>query len=253
MAQADTHEVPSVNEEESKKPNHMIIWLDKHIGKPDECVLLKTSFFMAMDPTTDKYERVLNKDDLDHSIRNDVPILVELDKVDFMLQAFVDVEKCFETIEKNRHKRIFFITSGSQGEIIVPRLISNFPETFVPNYWIYIFCAKMNMITTAGAGDPTNDWAFDYEDHVSMHNHQDDLLARLVLDIATYFLTEAERFEKSGQVADAVQYYERSQLLFQRYDKIDKRNLMASKIKEIDQRISKINPQPKEKDNMESD
>jgi len=250
MAQSDTHKVLSVNEEETKKPNRMIIWLDKHIGKSDQCILLKASFFMAMDPTTRLYETVLNKDHINDSIRKDEPILVELDKVDFMLQAFDDVGKCYEAIEKNRHKRIFFITSGSKGAIIVPRLISNFPETFVPNYWIYVFCAKMNMIATEGAGDPTNDWALDYEDHVLMHNHQDDLLPRLVLDIATYFLTEAEHFENSGQLIDAVQNYDWSKLLFQRYDKIDKRNLMTSKINNIAQRISKSDQQLKEKDNV---
>jgi len=247
MAQSDTHEIASVNVEESKKPNRIIIWLDKHIGKPEECILLKASFLMAMDPTTRLYETVLNKDHINDSIRKDEPILVELDKVDFMLQAFDDPGKCFEAIKNNRHKRIFFITSGSKGEIIVPRLISNFPETFAPNYCIYVFCAKMNMITTAGAGDPTNDWAFDYEDHVSMHNHQDDLLARLILDIATYFLTEAERVENSGQLHNALQFYEWSRLLLQRYNKMDKRNLMTSKVKEIDQRISKIDQQLKEK------
>jgi hypothetical protein len=109
------------------------------------------------------------------------------------------------------------------------------------------------MISTAGAGDPTNDWAFDYEDHVSMHNHQDDLLARLILDNATYFFTEAERLENSGQLNNALKFYEWSKLMWQRYDTMDKRKLMTAKINEIDQRISKINQQTKKKDNMESD
>jgi hypothetical protein len=241
MAQSGAYEIPSVDLEKSKKPNRIIIWLDKHIGKPGECILLKASFFMAMDPTTRLYETVLNKDHINDSIRNDEPILVELDKVDFMLQAFDDPGKC--------HKRIFFITSGSKGAIIVPRLVSSFPETFVPNYWIYVFCAIMHMIPTAGADNLTQDWALDYEDHVLMYNHQDDLLPRLVFDIATYFFTEAERFEKSGEFVYAVQHYEHSKLLLQRYNEIEKKNLMTSKINEIDQRISKIDQQPKEKDN----
>jgi hypothetical protein len=249
MAQSNTHETSSVDVKKSETPNRIIIWLDKHIGKPEECIFLKASLFMAMDPVTNLYERVLNKDDINRSILNDEPIMVLLDRADFMLQAFDDPGKCYEAIKKNRDKRIFFITSGSKGEIIVPRLISNFPETFVPNYWIYVFCAKMNMTATEGAGESTNDWALDYENHVLMNNFQDDLILRLVLDIATYFFTEAERFESSRHLTDAVKFYDWSKLLLQRYDKIDKRNVMASKIGDIDKRISKIDQQPKEKDN----
>jgi hypothetical protein len=107
----------------------------------------------------------------------------------------------------------------------------------------------MNMTATEGAGESTNDWALDYENHVLMNNFQDDLILRLVLDIATYFFTEAERFESSRHLTDAVKFYDWSKLLLQRYDKIDKRNVMASKIGDIDKRISKIDQQPKEKDN----
>ncbi len=68
MAEFNMSAVRSANEEEASTPNHMIIWLDKHIGKPEECVLLKSSFFMAMDPTTGLFERNLDQDDIDRSI-----------------------------------------------------------------------------------------------------------------------------------------------------------------------------------------
>ncbi len=254
MAQANVDEIPFINEEQAQKLKHMILWLDKHIGKSGECVLLKSSFFMATNPITKFYEKNLDDNAIACSISNEKAFVVRLDKVEFMFQAFDDPTKCFETIAKNRHKRIFLITSGSKGEIIVPRLVSKFPETFAPGYWIYIFCAKMNMITTEGAGDSTNDWALDYIDHISMHNHQDDLLARLVLDIATYFSAEGERLEKSGELGDARKYYQWSKLMWERYDTMEKqRNPMKGKINEMAQRISNVEQLLRKKDNVEGD
>jgi hypothetical protein len=114
MTQADTDEVPFANEEEIKKPNHMIIWLDKHIGKPGECVRLKSSFFMAMDPTTRLYERCLNKDDIDRSLYTEVIIDVLYNEVEFMLQVFDDPGKCFEAIKKTA-------TSASFSSLLVQK------------------------------------------------------------------------------------------------------------------------------------
>jgi hypothetical protein len=255
MEQADIHKAPPGKTEAINTPNIFIIWLDEHIGKSEEYIIWKSSFFMTMDPTTNLYERKLNKDVIDESIRNEVCLYVQLDQVEFMFQAFVDIEKCFLAIEKNRTKRIILITSGSKGRIIIPALVVNFRDTFVPGYLIYIFCAKMNMITTEGAGDPTNEWAFDYLDHVSMHNHQDDLLTRLVLDIATYFSEEGERLEKSGELDDALKHYQWSKRMWERYDTMEKtRNPMKGKINEMAERINNIEQQFRSKrNNMEVD
>jgi hypothetical protein len=139
MAQGDVHEVRPVSINPTDEPNNFIVWLDKHIGKPDECILLKCSLFMTMEPTTGLFERNLNKNDIDHSICFDAALFVSLDDVKFKFQAFVDVEKCYETIKNNLEKRIFFITSGSKGQIIVPSLVANFAGIFGPNNRIYIF------------------------------------------------------------------------------------------------------------------
>ncbi|CAF4653140.1 unnamed protein product, partial [Rotaria sp. Silwood2] len=130
MAQPDINAASSVSPYDNSGPKHFIIWLDKHIGKPEECVLLKCSFFCAINPTSGLYDRKMNQYDIDSSIGSEVSIIIQLDTVKFMFQAFVDVEKCFHTIEKNRHKCIFFISSGSKGRIIIPSLVANFPDTF---------------------------------------------------------------------------------------------------------------------------
>ena len=173
MAQPVMHEIRIINADPPVDPKHMIIWLDKHIGLPDECILLKCSLFLAIDPTTGLFERNLNKDDIDRSIRLDATLLVRLDDVEFLFQAFVDVEKCFHAIESNlKKRRIFFITSGSKGRIIVPSLMSNFSDTFIPNYRMYIFCANTIMRQVEGFPEPTNDWVLDFLSNILMLDHQ---------------------------------------------------------------------------------
>ena len=130
MAQPDTN-----YGEQDQSPKDFIIWLDQHIGKSDECVLLKDSFVMVMNPTSGLYERSLNPDDIDRSTCLETSLIVQLCKVGFMFQAFDDIEKCYRTIERyHLTKRIFLITSGSKGKIIIPSLVSNFYETFVSGY-----------------------------------------------------------------------------------------------------------------------
>jgi hypothetical protein len=207
MAQTVMHQVRPVIVDQINYPNHFIVWFDKHIGKPDECVLLKCSLFLAIDPITGLYERNLNKDDIERSIRDNASLLVYLDEVKFMFQAFVDIEKCFETIKANLHKRIFFITSGSKGRIIAPSLMTNFPDTFVPNYRMYIFCANMIMRSVDGFAAPTNTWVGDFLANILMIDHQDDLFARMVLDIADYFFKEAECRDNAQALDSARQYF----------------------------------------------
>lgn len=222
-------------------PNHFIIWLDQHIALETECILLKKSFVMAMNPTSGLYERNLTPDDIDESIRLDVPVLIELDRVKFMFQAFDNVEKCFETIEKNLTKRIFLITSGSKGKILIPSLVINFPNTFVSEYRMYVFCANMNMIAVAGAAPPTNAWALNFLDRILMFDHQDFLLARMVIDIAKYFFKMAGDLENSQDLHNARQYYHWSKQMYKRFETMDTHHQnMNTEINRIDQHINDI-------------
>lgn len=223
MAQAYMSQVHPYNEEEDNTPNHMIIWLDKHIGQPDYCVLLKSSFFIAMDPTTDSFERNLNQDDIDRSIRFDASLRVRLNEVEFIFQAFDDIEKCYEAIEKNQNKRIFFITSGSKGKIIVPSLVTLYPGTFPSDNPIFIFCANLLMRTVSDVV-PTNSWLQEFVEHVLPFDHEDELLARMTREIGNYFATEAQRLTDNNQLNKADQYQGWSQRMLRRHAALIKKN-----------------------------
>jgi hypothetical protein len=239
MAEAVINGARPINVDQTNEPNNFIIWLDKHIGKPEECVLLKRSLFMTMDPTTRLYERNLNKDDLDKSICFESALFVQLDQVEFKFQAFVDVEKCYETIKNNLEKRIFFITSGSKGQIIVPSLVANFEGAFGKNNRIYIFCSNMLMQEVEGVDPPSNTWALNFLEYILMFNHQDDLLARMVSNIADYFFTEAKRFDDNQHLDNACKHYDWAKRMYQRYETIESTR-KTSEIRDIDQRLNDI-------------
>ena len=90
----------SASKSKDNSLNHMIIWLDQHMGKEKDCIFLKSSFFMAMDPTSRLFEREMNKSDIDRSICLEAPFLERLNEVEFIFQAFDDIVKCYQTIEK---------------------------------------------------------------------------------------------------------------------------------------------------------
>jgi len=239
MAHAVTPVIgPSYNEEESVRPNTFIIWLDKYIGQPEQYIMLKSSLFFAMDATTGSYDKSLSKDDIDNSILAGTSLMVQLDQVEYMFQAFDNVEKCFETIEKNLDKHIFFITSGSKGKIIIPSLVINFPKTFVPEYWMYVFCGNMNMIQV-GNVVPANTWALNFPDRIVMFDHQDDLLSRLVLDMARYFSRKAVDLENNRRLENACQHLNWSKKMYQRYGMMTQRNT-TGELTQIDQSVSRI-------------
>jgi hypothetical protein len=197
--------------------------LDKHIGKAEECILLKQSFFMTMDPTTGLFEKNLNPDDIDRSICSDAALLVRLEDVEFIFQAFNDIEKCYKTIEQNLHKRIFFITSGSIGKIIVPSLVKLYPETFSENNLIFIFCGNLIM-KPVGDAVPANDWLMEFLENVLPFDHQDDLLARMAKEMAGYFAAEAKVLTSKNQLDKARKYQDWSQQIRRRHAALIKKN-----------------------------
>ncbi|UJR08199.1 hypothetical protein I4U23_012472 [Adineta vaga] len=148
--------VRPANTDGTINPNHLIIWLDKHIGKSNQCALLKREFFMISDPTTN-CDRELQNKDIDNNICSNDVMPVKVDGVQFVLRTFDDPSKCYEAIKNNQDKYLFFITSGSKGKIIVPQLVSKFQLKLLREHNIYVFCGNMNMTTTPGAEEPTND------------------------------------------------------------------------------------------------
>ncbi|CAF3774889.1 unnamed protein product [Rotaria sp. Silwood1] len=140
-----------------------------------------------------------------------------------MFQPFTGIEKCDETIEKNRYKHIFSITSSSLGKIIVPSLVTLHPETFSPDNPIFIFCANLLREQVEDVS-PTNLWLLEFLETVLPFDHEDDLLARMTREIANYFAAEAQCLINSQQLDKARQYEDWSKRMLQRHQALVKKN-----------------------------
>ncbi|CAF1661150.1 unnamed protein product [Adineta ricciae] len=221
-------------ENRSSDPNQFIAWCDKHISQPEECIMLKATFMLALDPTTRLYERILQIDDINRSICLNAPILVRMDEVEYWFQAFDNTEKCFDAIEKNiaLNKHITLITSGSKGKILIPALKANFPNTFIDGYWMYVFCANMNMCSV-GDIHPTNEWALNYEKNILMFNHEDDLLTRMVLESALRFSNKADDLQKGQHLSNQEQELNENERLRSAQKYLDWAKKMHERYKKI--------------------
>jgi hypothetical protein len=198
------------------KPKHMIIWLDEHIGKPDECMHLKKAFGSNTDPRHTTWTMLTDKD-YDALLVGKAAVIVNFEGVIFLLQAFDKEDDCLEAFEKNQDKRIFFITSGSMGKKTVPKIIERFPHVFTdlitnePYSSVYVFCLHIEYHM---------EWGMKYAKYVQMFNTESELLERMTRDIAEYFITRGERLRKDDNLRGAVQHIHWAKKLWYQYDKM---------------------------------
>lgn len=216
MATAICASDPTPNQD-LEKPNHMIIWLDDHIGKAGECTHLKKAFAMNTDPRQETWT-MLKDDDFDKLIVTGDAVLVEFNGVKFLLQALNNVNACVEAFERNQDKRIFFITSGTLGEKVVPQILENYRNIFTdltknePYPSVYIFCLHIAYHLT---------WAGDHLEYIQMFNSDSELLERMTRDVAEYFVDRGERIlEDDREPTGALNYLHWAKILRHQYDKM---------------------------------
>ncbi|CAF2059794.1 unnamed protein product [Rotaria magnacalcarata] len=193
-----------------KTPDHLIIWLDAHIGDPEKYHNLKKSFSSNIDPRNQTWT-MLTGTDIDDLLRVGEPKPVKFGGILVLLITFTDPNACYQAFETYSNKRILFITSGTLGKHIVPRILENFPQVFtdpvakVPYNAIYVFCGYIS------AHIP---WAMPFLDYILMFNHETDLLLRMTCDMAKYYLTKADRLYADGDLVSTRRTYGWSKKLF---------------------------------------
>ncbi|CAF0880862.1 unnamed protein product [Adineta steineri] len=210
------HDATIANEED---PNHIIIWLDLHIGDPKEYIHLKKSFSSQSDPKNETPMKLFDKDE-DDILDSAGPVSVDFEGVVFLLAAFKNAERCIECFEENQHKRIFFITSGSMGQVVVPMILGRFPHVFTDSVTnesynsIYIFCGDRAYHAQ---------WALAYRNYVQIFDDETALLPRMVRDIADHFLEEGQKVlvEDPPKYSAAQHRLTWAHELYQRYGKME--------------------------------
>jgi hypothetical protein len=222
--------------------NHIIVWLDQNITSSDYCRQLKKAFATTTNPSS-KLLTSIDEQDISNLIRDDS--LEEKERsfleVPFLFKLFSEIEPCLTFLLKySQKKKIFFLTSGSLGEYIVPRILTDHQEIFKDKNGklyedsIYIFCADMVK---------HGQWAIDYLDLdcIKMENDDQAILARLTRDIARYFISEGEQFIINDEIlslSKSKQYFTWAKELFNKAQLVVKTHTNNTTITKIDQLIN---------------
>lgn len=198
-------------------PNFIIIWLDQYIGLLRTHLELKTTVSEQLDP-----EKVLptspSEKNIDMLIQFHENIEENFKRIPKNLQMFSEVNECLKCIEENyKIKKIFFITSGSMGKLIAGDIIQKYSALEK----IYVFCGYYKAHV---------EWADDCLDNgieCIMNNFHTDLLARLLRDVAEYFIREGDRelTENKMLAYSANIYFSWAKLLLERANKVDGKTL----------------------------
>jgi hypothetical protein len=233
MAEAN---MPSPVDYDYPSLDHIIIWLDLHIGKPGQCQQLKKAFASHLDPRYQTYT-TSTEQDFDNLLRTGDIVPVHFAGIPFHLLAFDNPYKCYDAFERYRDKHIYFITSGTMGEHIVPMLVANHKELFIDPITqqsynsIYIFCGNIEY---------HYHWLCDVADYAQAFTHEADLLARMTRDVADYCVKQGER-----HLQNALRRYQWSKKVFQQYKKLGE--ICTKEMKDVEQRTREIesilNPQ----------
>ena len=221
------------NDSDYGTPNHMIIWLDAHIGDLTKYIEFRKVFSNNIDPRSQTY-RSLSDGDFHNLLVADSAMTVTFGGVPFLLLAFTEPDACYAAFQRYRNHRIFFITSGTLGEFFIPRILPDFQDVFTdplsndPYNSIYIFCGKIENYVH---------WAIKYRVYIQMFDHEADLLVRMVRDAAEYLCKEADR-EPTEHPNEALRYYGWSKKLFLQYERLGEK--AGREITAIDGKIAVI-------------
>ena len=185
----------------SLSSDHLTVWVDDHIGKEENNQDLKDKF----DKKVQVLKTMPNELEIDPEsmMCTDPKLLADLSAEAYCLKYFSKIETALAFIRNSSTKTIFFISSGSIGKEIVPRLVelSNVKE-------IYIFCRDISEHV---------EWAEPYTDRISnFFQHQDDLLERLTNDIGKYLEAKGDQFVTNDAPWQAKNCYAWAQKLYLR-------------------------------------
>jgi len=135
------------------------IWLDTHIGVMGQHQTLKEQFRSNLRPVAAMPPNNINE------------LICYFEENVAPIEFVSETEDALTLIQYETDKRIKFISSGTLGEPIIPRIVSEYSRVD----YFYIFCGYVRRLT---------EWALEhgYENCMKILDHEKDLLLHLVRD-----------------------------------------------------------------------
>ena len=188
--------------------DHVIVWLDENMAVTgnytSEKELLETGVDLTSLPQSISSQRInelilATAPELTSEIREHLIIRP--------LNMFSDENVCLRFIQDSlaARKKVFLITSGQKGRLIVPQVHNILSRS------IYVFCGDRQL---------HEDWTQQYRNDIEVYDDDLGVFGKVISDIAIHYLTKGQN-RQDGPIA-TVQYLRWSIQLFKSATLIDK-------------------------------
>ena len=190
------------------KADHTILWLDENMAVPENNESTKEVLATGVNLTSicrsSSAERI---DQLIVATEKELNINTRDRLITRPLRMFSDENECFQFIIERlaAGKKVFLITSGYKGRLIVPQIHKKLSGS------IYVFCGNRQW---------HEQWSGPYEQDIEIYDDDQGVFGKVISDIAIYYLTKGQD-EQCG-LTDAIQYLRWSIRLFRSATLIDK-------------------------------
>ena len=193
------------------QPDHIIIWCDRNMGQrntnEDAKAVLEEHANVVRLPSGEPAP------DIDQFICHMNPYLNQSrfdNLIKSPLRMFTNENECLKCIQDSiqAKKRVFLITSGQTGAIIIPQIHQ------ILSGYIYVFCAQISL---------HEEWSGPYEKDIIFYDDDKGVFARVLADIGAYYLSKAGDIEDSVP-ATAAQYYYWARRLIMSASRVDQHN-----------------------------
>lgn len=214
----------------SPQSDHIVIWLDKHIGRPQYYQQMKNHFKSIIAVDWPNFFSLKTNQDIDNLIRtNDNEIVNDwnLNDITDEIYAFSASEDCLNFINKisKFQRNIFLICSDNLSEKFVSDISHN---KFIHSIFILTFDILNHY-----------EWACDNIEKIQIFTHELDLLARLARDIAVYYETKSSD-EIMSNPRHSLTYLYWSERLFTNANIVDNYVTSNRHLQRINKRIDEL-------------
>jgi len=198
------------------KPDHVIIWCDKNMAvegnnEASKATLGEKANLNPPEPTGYCSE-------IDVLICNISPYLNQ-SKFDALIKSplrmFISQNECMKCINDSieANKRVFLITSGQTGAVIIPELHKK-PEVYKKlSGSIYIFCAQMDLHAK---------WIGPYQKDIEIYDDEKGVFVKVLLDIGAYYIQKSQ--DETVNRTSASRYIYWAKRLIKSATKLDGKN-----------------------------
>jgi hypothetical protein len=195
------------------EPDHVILWCDRNMAvegnNEASKAVLNENADVIRPPSSEYCQEIddficginpyLNQNSIDDLIKSPI-------------RMFINKNECMKCINDSiqANKKVFLITSGQTGAVIIPELYKQ-PKLYKKlSGSIYVFCAQKDLHAQ---------WTGPYEKDIEIYDDDKGFYGKVLLDIGVYYLTKGQN--ETANPTNSTQYFNWARRLIESATKVD--------------------------------